>query len=91
MKASCLRTSHNMTACFKTRGLSETMNDGILTYASHFFKESTVAPEVDELLVEEPGELEFQRRVVAHLAGQDHALPDGDVQRGGQRGDDGRL
>lgn len=67
------------------------MNAEILTYASHFFKESTVAPEVDELLVEEPGELEFQRRVVAHLAGQDHALPDGDVQRGGQRGDDGRL
>lgn len=66
-------------------------NIRLWTYASHFFKESTVAAEVDELLVEEPGELELQRRVVAHLAGQDHALPHGDVQRGRQRGDGGRL
>lgn len=50
-----------------------------------------MTPEVDELLVEEPGELELQRRVVAHLAGQDHTLADGGVQRGGQGGDDGRL
>ena len=50
-----------------------------------------MVPEVDELLVEEPGELELQGGVVVHLAGQDHALPHGDVQRGGQGGDDGRL
>lgn len=46
---------------------------------------------MDELLVEEPGELELQRGVVVHLAGQHHALPDGDVQRGRLGGYDGRL
>lgn len=47
--------------------------------------------EVDELLVEEPGELELQRGVVVHLARQHHALPNGDVQRGRLGGNDGRL
>lgn len=50
-----------------------------------------MAPEVDELLVEEPGELELQRLVVAHLTGQDYTLPHSDVQRGRQGGYDGRL
>lgn len=37
---------------------------------------------VDELLVEKPRKLELQRRVMAHLTRQDHALPHGDIQRG---------
>ncbi len=61
------------------------------TYTSHFFKKSTMAPKVDELLIEEPGEFELQGWVVAHLTGQDHTLPNGDVQRGRQGGDDGWL
>lgn len=60
-------------------------------YPSNFLKESTVAPEVNELLIEEPGELQFQRRVMAHLTWQDHTLPNSDVQRRGLRGDDSRL
>lgn len=85
----------NTTAFLTTGGLIALQvlsnMEGLWTYTSHFFKESAVAPEVDELLVEEPGELELQRWVMAHLAGQDHALPHGDVQRGRQGGDDGRL
>lgn len=50
-----------------------------------------MAPEVNELLVEEPGELQLQGRVVAHLAGQNHALPHRGVQRGRLRGDETRL
>lgn len=84
-----------MTVCLKIGDLTASQVlrniEGLWTYASHFLKKSTVAPEVDELLIEEPGELELQRRVVAHLTGQDHALPDGDVQCGRQGGDDGRL
>ena len=67
------------------------MKDGLWTYTPDFFKESSMAPEVDELLVEEPGELELQGWVVAHLTGQDHAFPNGYVHRGGRGGDDGRL
>lgn len=54
--------------------------EGLWTYTSHFFKESAVAPEVDELLVEEPGKLEVQRGVMRYLAGQHNALTHGDVQ-----------
>ncbi len=50
-----------------------------------------MASEVDELFIEEPGELELQRGVVAHLTGQNHTLPHGDVQRGRQGGYDGWL
>lgn len=50
-----------------------------------------MAAEVDELLIEEPSEFELQRRVMAHLTGQDHALPNGDIQRGRLGGYEGRL
>lgn len=49
------------------------------TYSSDFFEKSTVVPEMDELLVEKPGELELQWGVVAHLTGEDHALSHGDI------------
>lgn len=90
-----LYKSQNMTACWNSRGLiafhSGRNNEGLCTYASNFFKKSTVAPEVDELLIEEPGELELQRWIVADLTGKDDALPHGDIQRGWQGGDDGRF
>ena len=84
-----------MKAGLKIRGLIAShiprIQEGLWTYTSNFFKKSTVTPEVDELLVEEPGELKLQRWVMAHLTGQDHTLPHGDVQRGRQGRDDGRL
>lgn len=58
----------------------------LCTYTSHFLKKSSMTPKVDELLIEEPGELELQWLVVAHLTWQDHALPHGDVQRRWQSG-----
>lgn len=50
-----------------------------------------MAAEVDELLIEEPGEFELQRRVMAHLTGQDHTLPHGDIQRGRLGSYEGRF
>lgn len=50
-----------------------------------------MAPEVDELLVEEPGEFQLQGWIMADLTWQDHTLPHGDVQCGWQGGYDGRL
>ncbi len=47
-----------------------------------------MAAEVDELLVEKPGELELQRGIVGHLAGKNDALTDGHVQRVGGSGND---
>ena len=57
------------------------------TYSAHFFKVPPMVGEVYELLVEEPGELELQRVVVGHVAGQDDALPHRHVQVAGRAGD----
>lgn len=89
-------TIRSLVSCDKkyhifTRKLSETFKDRLWTYASNFFEESAIVPKVDELLVEEPGELKLQRRVVAHLTWQNHTLPNSDVQRCGLCSDDGWL
>ena len=57
------------------------------THGADFLEVAAVGPEVDELLVEEPGELELQRVVVGHVAGQDDALPHSHVQVAGRAGD----
>lgn len=80
-----------MTVCLKIRDLTASQVlrniEGLWTYASHFLKKSTVAPEVDELLIEEPGELEVQRGVMRHLAGQHDALTHRHVQMPSRTGD----
>ena len=57
------------------------------THGADFLKVAAVRAEVDELLVEEPGELELQGVVVGHVAGQDDALPHRHVQVAGRAGD----
>lgn len=61
------------------------------TYPTDFFEIGPVASEMDELLVEEPGELEVQRGVVGHLAGQHDALTHRHVQMPRGAGDDRGL
>lgn len=61
------------------------------TYPTNFFKVSPVASKVDELLVEEPGELQVQRGVMGNLAGQHDALAHSYIQVTGWTGDDSRL
>ena len=56
-------------------------NTLVSTYSSDFLKVAAVASEVDELLIEEPGEAGLQGGVMGHLAGQDDALPHRHVQR----------
>ena len=57
------------------------------THGADFLEVAAVRAEVDELLVEEPGELEVQRVVVGHVAGQDDALPHRHVQVACRAGD----
>lgn len=50
------------------------------TYPTNFFKKGTVASEVDELLVEEPGKLQVKRWIVRNLTGQHNALTHSHIQ-----------
>jgi len=61
------------------------------THGANFFEVAAVRSEVDELLVEEPGELELQRCVVGDVAGQDDALAHRHVQVSRGAGDGRRL
>lgn len=72
-------------------GNREGIFGGLCTYTAHFFKVSAVVAKVDQLLVEEPGEHEFQRRVMSHLTRQHDALSYSHVQGGRCRCYNGRL
>lgn len=50
-----------------------------------------MASKVDELLIEEPGELEVQCGIMRYLAGQHDALAHRHVQMSCRTGDHGRL
>lgn len=61
------------------------------TYPTNFFKICPVASKVDELFIKEPGELEVQRGVVRHLAGQHDALTDSHIHMSCWTGDQSLL
>lgn len=67
------RECSDISACFnqKSRGG---------TYPTNFFKKGTVASEVDELFVEEPGKLQVKRWIMWNLTGQHNALTHGHIQ-----------
>lgn len=50
-----------------------------------------MASKIDQLLVEKPGESHVQGGVTGHLARNNNALSDCNVQLGGFRSDDGWL
>ena len=61
------------------------------TYPTNFFKIRPMASKVDELFIEEPGELEVQRGVMSHLAGQHDALSDSHIHVSCWTGDQSLL
>lgn len=60
---------HSLSATKTKMSASLNILQLLCSYSSDFFKVSSMAAKVNELLVEEPGKLELQRGVVRHLTG----------------------
>lgn len=76
---SCKGETNSSKATVKRKTLMF-QDDHKSTYSADFLEIAPVASKVDELLIEEPGELEVQRGVMGHLAGQDNALTHSHIQ-----------